>query len=126
MLVSGFHYHFLCNGKTGLESYSDLFSLFKEALVEQIHCAFVGSVRLWFTRHRPGPRAFAHWRKTQVKEPTVKPVLNIGLVTKSILFFHKVKDTFFIFTNIFIDLDILSMLSLSRYWFLAGRGQGCC
>ena len=40
MLVSGFHYHFLCNGKTGLESYSDLFSLFKEALVEQIHCAF--------------------------------------------------------------------------------------
>ena len=41
-------------------------------------------------------------------------------------FFHKIKDTFFIFTNNFIDLDILSMLAVSRYWLLVGRGQECC
>ena len=29
-------------------------------------------------------------------------------------FFHKIKDTFFIFTNNFIDLDILSMSAVSR------------
>ena len=28
-------------------------------------------------------------------------------------FFHKIKDTFFIFTNNFIDLDILSMSAIS-------------
>ena len=28
----------------------------------------------------------------------------IGLAKKSICFFHKIKDTFFIFTNNFIDL----------------------
>ena len=40
-------------------------------------------------------------------------------------FFCKVKDTFFIVTNNFIDLDILSMLAISPYWLLVGRGQGC-
>ena len=29
-------------------------------------------------------------------------------------FFHKIKDTYFIFTNNFIDLDILSMSAVSR------------
>ena len=38
----------------------------------------------------------------------------------------KIKDMFFIFTNNFIDLDILSMLAISSYWLLLGRGQGCC
>ena len=36
----------------------------------------------------------------------------IGLVKKS--FFRKIKDTFLIFTNNFIDLDILSMLAISH------------
>ena len=29
-------------------------------------------------------------------------------------FFHKIKDTLFIFTNNFIDLDILSVLAISH------------
>ena len=34
---------------------------------------------------------------------------------KSLLFFsHEIKDTFFIFTSTFIDLDILSMSAISR------------
>ena len=41
-------------------------------------------------------------------------------------FFHKIKDTFFIFTNNFIDLDILSMSTVSCYWLLVGQGQGFC
>ena len=41
-------------------------------------------------------------------------------------FFCNIKDTFFIFPNNFNDLDILSMSAISRYWPLAGRGQGCC
>ena len=40
--------------------------------------------------------------------------------------FCKRKNTFFTFTNNFIDLDILSMLSIAHYWLLVGRGQGCC
>ena len=39
------------------------------------------------------------------------------------LFFCKIKDTFFIFTNNF-DLDILSMSAISHYWLLVGRGLG--
>ena len=31
-------------------------------------------------------------------------------------FFYKIKDTFFIFTNNFVDLDILSMSPLSPTW----------
>ena len=42
------------------------------------------------------------------------------------VFFCKIKDTFFIFTNNFIDFDILSMSAISRYWLPVGRGQGCC
>ena len=38
------------------------------------------------------------------------------------VFFHKIKDTFFIFTNTFIDLDILSMPATCCYWLLVGRG----
>ena len=47
---------------------------------------------------------------------------------KSLLHFScKIKEIFFfIFTNNFIDLDILSMLAISHYWILVGRGQGCC
>ena len=41
-------------------------------------------------------------------------------------FSRKIKDTVFIFTNYFIDLDILTMLTFSCYWLLVGRGQGCC
>ena len=41
-------------------------------------------------------------------------------------FFHKIKDKFFIFTNNFIDLDILSMSAISCYWPLVGRVRGCC
>ena len=41
-------------------------------------------------------------------------------------FFHKIKDTFSIFTNNFFDLDILNMLAISHYWLLLGRDQGCC
>ena len=41
-------------------------------------------------------------------------------------FFCKIKDTFFIFTNHFNYLDILSMLAISCYWLLVGRGQGYC
>ena len=41
-------------------------------------------------------------------------------------FFHKIEDTFFIFTNNFIDLDILSRSTISCYWLLVCRGQGCC
>ena len=41
-------------------------------------------------------------------------------------FFHKIKYTFFIFTKNFIDLDILSVSAISRYWILVGGGQGGC
>ena len=40
-------------------------------------------------------------------------------------FFCTLKETFFIFTNNFIDLDILSMSAISCYWLLVCRGQGC-
>ena len=40
-------------------------------------------------------------------------------------FFSKIKETFFIFTNNFVDLDILSMSAISCYWLLVPRGQGC-
>ena len=39
-------------------------------------------------------------------------------------FFHKIKDALFIFINNFTDLDILSMLAISRYWLLVGRDRG--
>ena len=51
---------------------------------------------------------------------------NIVLAKSLFSFSHKIKDTFFIFTNNFIDLDILSMSAISCYWPLVGRGQGCC
>ena len=38
-------------------------------------------------------------------------------------FFHKIKNTFFIFANKFIDLDILGMSAIPCYWLLVGRGQ---
>ena len=52
--------------------------------------------------------------------------LILGWPKNTLSFFHKIKDTFSIFTNNFIDLDILSLSALSRYWLLLGRGQGCC
>ena len=36
----------------------------------------------------------------------------------------KIKETFFMFTNNFIDLDMLSMLALSLYRLPVGRGRG--
>ena len=54
-------------------------------------------------------------------------VAAIGLAKKSVwVFFHKIKDTFFIFTHIFINLDILSMSATSCYWLLVGGGQESC
>ena len=51
--------------------------------------------------------------------------LNIGLVKKSVQFFFcKIKDTFFIFTNHSIDLDILKISALSHYWLLVDRARG--
>ena len=42
-------------------------------------------------------------------------IIIIGLAKKVVqFFFHKIKDMFFIFTNNFINLDILSMLVISR------------
>ena len=41
-------------------------------------------------------------------------------------FFCEIKDIFFIFTDNFIDLDILSISAISHYWLLVGRGQRCC
>ena len=41
-------------------------------------------------------------------------------------FFYKIKDSFFIFTINFIDLDILNMSAISCCWLVVGRGQGCC
>ena len=43
---------------------------------------------------------------------------------KHLLTFFSLKDTFFIFTSNFIDLDILSMSAISCYWLLVGRGPG--
>ena len=40
---------------------------------------------------------------------SLSPILNTGLAKKSYSFFHKIKDTFFIFTNNFRDLDIWSI-----------------
>ena len=39
--------------------------------------------------------------------------LSLGLAKKCIYFFHKIKDTFFIFTNNIVDLAILSMSASS-------------
>ena len=39
-------------------------------------------------------------------------------------FFCEIKDIFFIFTDNFIDLDILSISAISHYWLLVGRGPG--
>ena len=42
------------------------------------------------------------------------PVYTIGLTKKFMWgFFCKIKDTLFTFSNNFIDLDVLSMLSIS-------------
>ena len=52
--------------------------------------------------------------------------LLLGWLKCPFRFFYKIKDTFFIFINNFIDLDILSMSAISHYWLLVGRSQGCC
>ena len=39
-------------------------------------------------------------------------------------FFHKIKDTFFTFTNYFTDLDILSLLATPQYWLLVVVARG--
>ena len=48
----------------------------------------------------------------------------LGWPKSPLCFFHKIKDTFFIFTSNFIDLDILNMSAVSCYWLLLGRGWG--
>ena len=52
--------------------------------------------------------------------------LLLGRPKSLLYFFCNLKDPFFIFTNTFIDLDILSMSAISHYWLLVSRGQGCC
>ena len=47
-------------------------------------------------------------------------------VGQNVRLVFSLKDTFFIFPNKFIDLDILSMLAISCYWLPVGGGQGCC
>ena len=42
----------------------------------------------------------------------------LGWPKSQFSFFCKIKGTFFIYTNNFIDLDILSMLAISCYWLL--------
>ena len=46
--------------------------------------------------------------KTETVETSEHMVIirDTGLARKSMCFFHKIKDTFFIVTNNFIDLDI--------------------
>ena len=41
----------------------------------------------------------------------INSVICVG--QKSVWFFHEIKDTFFIFTNNFVDLGILSKLAIS-------------
>ena len=53
-------------------------------------------------------------------------VTTIVLPNSLFSFFWKIKHTFFIFTNNFIDLDTLSMLPISCYWFLEVRGAAKC
>ena len=48
----------------------------------------------------------------------------LGRPKRPFSFFCKIKDTVFIFTSNFTDLDILSMSATSHYWLLVGRGQG--
>ena len=58
---------------------------------------------------------------------TVSPGIFFGVGQKvCYIFFYKIKYMVFIFNNNFIDLDILSMLTISRYWLLVGRGKMCC
>ena len=54
------------------------------------------------------------------------PYFLLGWPSSLFSFFHEMTDTFFIFTNNFIDLDILSISAISPCWLLVGRGQGCC
>ena len=58
--------------------------------------------------------------------PAAQLLFVLGWPKNPFSFFHKIKDIFFIFTNTFIDLDILTMLAISCYQLLVGRGQGCC
>ena len=45
-------------------------------------------------------------------------------VGQKVHYVFSIKDTFFTFTNTFIDLDILSMSAISCYWLLVGRDWG--
>ena len=62
--------------------------------------------RAWF--HKVISKEVGGGGSTKKKE-------GIGLAKKAMCFFHKLKDTFFIFTNKFIDkfMDILSMSAIS-------------
>ena len=53
--------------------------------------------------------------------PLVQSLPCTGLAKSPFIFFHKIKDAFFIFSNILIVLDILSMLALFPQ--LASSGQ---
>ena len=75
---------------------------------------------IWSPRHNR-----RLWKRTPVYVLTTA-FLAIGLAKKLFIFFCKTKDTFFIFTNNFMDLDVLSMSAISCYWLLLCRGQGCC
>ena len=53
-------------------------------------------------------------------------VKGIGLAKKICSAFSIKSKAFYIFTNNFIDLTILSMLCISYNWILVGRVQGSC
>ena len=44
--------------------------------------------------------------------------LILGWPKSPVSLFHKIKGAFFIFTNNFIDLDILNMSTITHYWLL--------
>ena len=72
-------------------------------------------------------RNFQQTRKkifNQIKGIYKNPMVLLGWPKSQFSFFRKIKDTFFIFTNNLIDLDILRMSAVSCYWLLVGRGQG--
>ena len=54
---------------------------------------------------------------TEVRPFNILHILSTLDWLKGPYFFHKIKDTFFIFTNNFIDLDVLSISAISRYGF---------
>ena len=84
----------------------------------------LGTAQNYSTYRQPGkPGRFSRERQGVDVNPKMDQML-LGRPKSLLRFsFCKIKDTVFIFTNNFIDLDILTMSAISRYWLLVGRGQ---